>query len=214
MADGNWFIGSKDRPSDLYVTRFGTIFWAIVIAVLGAAIISAVVNLWPTVDPTLPAGAAATQQDAAAQAQHKVTFLWGAFDLSLNKSTGLIVLAFVVGALGSFVQASLAFVSWVGNRELKVSWVWWYGFRLFSGGALALIVYLGIRGGLFGGQNSTTEVNAYGTAAFAGLVGLFSKQAIAKLQEVFNNLFRTDSEESATADPGTTKTEAGQGIRP
>jgi hypothetical protein len=202
--------GSAEQPQKRYVTSAGTIFWALFIALVGVALISALVNLWPVVDPTLPTNATTAQQDSAAQAHNDVVFLWGAFDLSLNKSSGLIVLAMVAGALGSFVQASLAFVHWVGVRQLETSWVWWYGFRLFSGAVLAVIVYLGIRGGLFGSQNATTEVNAYGTAAFAALVGLFSKQAIAKLQEVFNTLFRTDKEEPAVADPGTTPGEEKQ----
>ncbi len=182
------------------------------IAALGVALICALINLWPVVDPTLPTNATAAQQDSAAQSQSTVRFLWGAFDLSLNKSSGLLVLAIVAGALGSFVQASLAFVYWVGNRKLEVAWIWWYGFRLLSGAVLALIVYLGIRGGLFGSQNASTEVNAYGTAAFASLVGLFSKQAIAKLGEVFNTLFRTDKPDSAAMDPGTTPAEAKQSL--
>ena len=35
------------------------------------------------------------------------------------------------------------------------------------------------------------QVNVYGIAAIAGLVGMFSKQAADKLGEIFNNLFRT-----------------------
>jgi hypothetical protein len=187
-----FFLGSLDPPEDRYVTWFGTIVWALFLAALGIALISGLVNLWSVVDTPTPT-----------DTETKVNFLWGLFDLEMTRETGLIALVLIAGALGSFVQASSAFVSFVGNGELKAGWVWWYGFRIFSGAVLALIVYLGIRGGLFGGQDATDEVNPYGTAGFAGLVGLFTKQALQKLQEVFETLFQTDKEFEAPDDVGT-----------
>jgi hypothetical protein len=41
-------------------------------------------------------------------------------------------------------------------------------------------------------QSDAADFNPYGTAAVAGLVGIFSKQATDKLEEVFTNLFRTE----------------------
>jgi hypothetical protein len=79
--------------------------------------------------------------------------------------------------------------------------MWWYGLRLFSGASLALLVYLGVRGGLFGGQASAPQVDPYGTAAFAGLVGLFSRQATEKLEEVFDTVFSGGGKPPA-GDPG------------
>ena len=49
-----------------------------------------------------------------------------------------------------------------------------------------------IRGGLLSVQSDAADFNPYGTAAVAGLVGIFSKQATDKLEEVFTNLFRTE----------------------
>lgn len=181
------------------------------IATLGIALVSALFNLWPVVD-IQAASAPAAGSGGESPATSTVSFLWGAFDLQLTKSTGLIVLSLVAGALGSFVQASLAFVYWTGQRELRTSWVWWYGFRLFSGAVLALIVYFAIRGGFLGGESATEEVNAYGIAAFSSLVGLFSKQAIAKLQEVFNTAFSTKTKDGPSTDPGSTPQEKRQGL--
>ncbi len=202
----DFFAGPTSPPTDRYVSSVGAIFWAILIAAFGAALVAALLNLWPVVDVPPP------EKTPAPETQHTVNFLWGVFDLELDKSTGLLVLSIVAGALGSFVQASLAFVHWVGNRELKTSWVWWYGFRIFSGAVLALIVYMGIRGGLFGGESTTVQVNPYGTVAFGALVGLFSKQAIAKLQDVFNTAFSTTAK-AAETDPGSTPQEKEQGTR-
>jgi hypothetical protein len=54
---------------------------------------------------------------------------------------------------------------------------------------------LDLRGGfLTGNTNSATaNIDAYGVATVSGLVGLFSKQATDKLEEIFNTAFRTGS---------------------
>jgi hypothetical protein len=44
-------------------------------------------------------------------------------------------------------------------------------------------------------SNSTDNVNDFGIAAISGLVGMFSKQATAKLDEIFTSLFRTEKQE-------------------
>ena len=70
-------------------------------------------------------------------------------------------------------------------------------------GALALITYFAVRGGFFSaGTGSTTSVNDFGIAAMAGLVGMFTKQATAKLDEVFSTLFRTATTATAAASGG------------
>ena len=57
------------------------------------------------------------------------------------------------------------------------------------GTALDLIVYFALRGGLFSGDFTSNEVNPYGITAVAGLVGMFSKQATAKLAQLFDIAF-------------------------
>ena len=58
------------------------------------------------------------------------------------------------------------------------------------GSSLALVMYFALRGGLFATNASAGDVNAYGIAALAGVAGLFSKQATAKLEEIFSTIFR------------------------
>ncbi len=103
----------------------------------------------------------------------------------------LLLLVGVVGALGSYVHGATSFVSYVGNRRLVASWMWWYLLKPFKGMTLALILYFVIRGGLLSSGTPSTDVSVYGVAAVAGLAGMFSKQATDKLHELFNNLFRT-----------------------
>jgi len=58
--------------------------------------------------------------------------------------------------------------------------------------ALALIFYFVVRGGLLSTGAAASDMSAFGVAAVAGLVGMFSKQATDKLRELFDNLFRTE----------------------
>jgi hypothetical protein len=153
--------------------------YLVVLAVVLAAVL---VQLWPAIE-------AVQQGETGAQ---NVSLLWGLADVSLSPDTGFIVLVIIVSALGSYVHATTSFVTYVGNRDLKTSWLWWYLLRTFIGIALALLFYFALRGGFFAQEASATEVNPYGIAALAGLTGLFSKQATDKLKEIFDTLFRTE----------------------
>ncbi len=105
--------------------------------------------------------------------------------------TRLLLLVMVAGALGSYVHGATSFATFVGNRTLLTSWVWWYVLRTPIGVALALLFYFALRGGLLSAGSAGDVLSPFGVAAVAGLVGLFSKQATDKLRELFDTLFRT-----------------------
>ena len=104
----------------------------------------------------------------------------------------LLWLVLVTGALGSFVYSARSFVDFVGNRALRSSWTVWYLLYPLIGAALALIFFIAIRGGLINPAAQGADINPYGLIAMSGLVGMFSKQATAKLGELFWNIFKTD----------------------
>lgn len=107
----------------------------------------------------------------------------------------LLLLVLLAGAIGSYIHASSSFVDYLGNRTLISSWVWWYLLRPFIGMMLALLFYFVFRGGFItagvnqGGEAAASFINPFGIAALAGLVGMFSKVAADKLNEVFLTLF-------------------------
>ena len=105
----------------------------------------------------------------------------------------LLLIIMAMGALGSYVHMGSSFISYVGNRSFVTSWTWWYILRPFVGMALAVIFYFVIRGGLFTTGASANDFSPYGFSAVAGLVGMFSKQATDKLEEIFNNLFQVSN---------------------
>jgi len=111
------------------------------------------------------------------------------FEHGISHEVRIILLVIIAGALGSFVHVVTSFVDFVGAKKFKGSWTWWYFLRPFSGSVLALIFYLIIRGGLLSTQIEGTDLSHFGVTGMAGLIGLFSKQAINKLSEMFDIIF-------------------------
>jgi len=96
----------------------------------------------------------------------------------------------IAGILGSFVHGATSLADYIGNNNFNRTWTWFYLLRPAIGMALALIFYFVVRGGFLTTSGGAKDINPYGIAALAGLVGMFSKQATDKLSEVFSTLFR------------------------
>lgn len=103
----------------------------------------------------------------------------------------LMLIVVTCGALGSYIHAATSFATYVGNAQLHKTWVWWYLLRPFLGGVLAFVLYAVTRGGLLTQGGGASVLNPFGVAAVAGMTGMFSKQAVDKLQEIFDSLFKT-----------------------
>lgn len=103
----------------------------------------------------------------------------------------LILLVIIAGMLGSFVHGATSLADFVGNNRFNKNWTWFYLLRPAIGMALALVFYFVIRGGFLTTSGGAKDINPYGIAALAGMVGMFSKQATDKLSEVFGTLFRS-----------------------
>jgi hypothetical protein len=68
------------------------------------------------------------------------------------------------------------------------------------GAALALIFYLVFRGGFLTTASKSSDVNVYGLVAISGMVGMFSKQATNKLDEVFSTMFKSEKDDKNLKD--------------
>lgn len=115
-----------------------------------------------------------------------VTFFRWTF--AISDEVRLFLIVALAGALGSLVHALRSLYWYVGNRELKRSWLPMYILLPFVGATLGLIFYLVIRGGFFSPQATVEQTSPFGFAALAGLVGLFSQQAVLKLKQVAETL--------------------------
>jgi hypothetical protein len=171
------------------VGLFGASLFGIFVLGVGLILIYILIKIWPKV----PHGTGNTAR-AAGQAKEAapIDLFWGLFKFNLLTDTALIVLAAVMGGLGATVFIAVSFSDYVGNRRFEASWIWFYLVRFFVGPALAVIFYFTLRGGFLATSSSGSDINPYGVAAMAGLVGLFSKQAGDKLHQVFDALFQVD----------------------
>jgi hypothetical protein len=108
----------------------------------------------------------------------------------LSLEMGLIFLVALVGGLGASIHMGTSFTLFAGVSTLDASWLWWYILRPFIGAALATIIYLVVRGVMFSTAADSRAVNLFGVLACSGLAGMFSKQAIEWLRDVFDQMFR------------------------
>lgn len=108
----------------------------------------------------------------------------------------VLLMVILLGALGGSLHMLASFVRYVGNRQLKRSWILYYLSAPLMGAILAPIVYMLLRVGVLSPStgetaSSTSNLNLLAIYAFAALTGLFAKTASDKLSEVFSTLFRT-----------------------
>jgi len=112
-------------------------------------------------------------------------FAWAC---SLDSGVRLILIVVIVGSLGALIHVARSFYWYVGNRNLKSSWLLMYFLIPFTGGGLALLFLL-ISRGVSSAQPAGIESSVGGYAALAALVGMFSQQALAKLKQIAESVF-------------------------
>jgi CDP-diglyceride synthetase len=103
----------------------------------------------------------------------------------------------LMGALGGAIHWMSSLANYIGNGNLFRRWIPYYLLAPFQGSALAMLVYLLLRVGVLAPPTSGTEdtspaqtLNLLGLYAFSGLTGLFAKQAIEMLRDVFAVVFK------------------------
>ncbi len=121
---------------------------------------------------------------------YRLVKLWpsGAKDAPAVSEANQLYLVMIAGALGATLHAIYSFCDYVGNDRFKPSWIVWYVCRAPVGAAIATVFYLVLRGGLIGfGEGQ--ELNLYGIAGMSALAGMFSRQAVTKLNELATTFF-------------------------
>ena len=105
----------------------------------------------------------------------------------------VLIMVMLMGTLGGLLRLISSFAKYVGNRQLLQSWMIYYILMPLESAALAPLVYLLLRVGVLAPaqmNGSSPAMNLYGIYAIAGMTGLFSKQAMDMLAEVFAVIFK------------------------
>ena len=108
-----------------------------------------------------------------------------------------IIVTLAGGALGGTLHAIASLTTHVADGDFDQRWTMWYLTNPVVGAALAAAFLFVLQAGL-GGQAAPTAGGLYGIAAAATLSGLFSRQALRKLKDIFDVAFASMS----TADSG------------
>ena len=171
--------------------------------VVAAALADAVWGIWPAVEEVAARGAVSDRQPIAGPLTDVDIFLLNS-NLDLSEGQAYILLIVIFGVAGAFIHTATSFATYVGNRQFKLSWIWWYLLRLIIGALVALVFLVAVLGGLVTiSSNSATvdarSFNPYTIAALASLAGWFSKVAADKLEEIFEVIL-TSAKDGARAD--------------
>jgi IPT/TIG domain len=150
---------------------FGILIVAVIVLAAMVAVSYCLIALWP---PSNTSTGVATDH------------LFG-IRISLDRDQQLFVIVGLAGILGGLIHSVRSLYWYVGNRVLRRSWLLMYVSLPIVGGALAVVFYLILRGGLLTGE-ATAQVNFFGFAAVSALVGLFSVEAAEKLRQIFSTV--------------------------
>jgi len=117
----------------------------------------------------------------------------------------LVMLVALVGALGGVTHAIGSFGTYVGNDDLKRTWLWWYALKPALSALVSILVFFVFRAGLGAPDLGLATGECLKVAGFAGLVGLFAEQATVKLKDIFEAIFtpRRDPREDKTGQGAT-----------
>jgi hypothetical protein len=150
---------------------------------LSFAFAAVLLQAWPP--PPAPAGSAGAAQEHATRVR---ILFWR---LGLLRDVRLFFVVAAAGGLGALVHVLRSLYEYVGNHLLKRRWLLMYVLEPYIGSMMALIVYFVLRGGLTTTTASSNDINPYGVAALAALVGMFAREAVDKMRRVFETVFTT-----------------------
>lgn len=155
--------------------------------------LAAAVYVLAAIAPALPelssAGSTAAHGSTATTMPALVVF--GVSWKHPDPETLYLLVVISAAAIGATIHALTSLSTFVGNKTFVDSWTWWYVIRLPVGVGIAAIFYFVLRAGFVSVGPSGGHINAYGVAAFSGLAGMFSKQAVDKLRELYDSMFKT-----------------------
>lgn len=118
---------------------------------------------------------------------------------AVDHEKSLLHVTALAGSLGGLLHGIRSLVWYVGNRDLRWSWIPTYITLPITGALISVVFYFVIRAGFVGLGGQGTP-NYIGFAGAGALIGLFQAPAMLKLKNVFETLF-TKPEPGSDARP-------------
>ena len=115
-------------------------------------------------------------------------------------SVWMVVLVIVLAALGGQIRCVKSVWWYVGNRDLKKSWVPMYLLSPLVGSMLGFVFFLLVRGGLLALNPDMETASEVGLAGAAALVGMFSDEASMKFKAIAQAIF-SSTEKGRDSEP-------------
>jgi hypothetical protein len=140
----------------------------------------------PGDDKTTPPGGDRIAPTETGQAHWD--FLW--LHPLITQDVQMLLLAIFMGAFGSAINAMKSLADFKGEEQLTQSWLTFYFVQPPEGAGIAVLLYFALRGGLMAGTTVANSTTLFSICAIAGLAGAFSDTAFAKLNEIFDALFK------------------------
>ena len=103
--------------------------------------------------------------------------------------------------LGGLIHGVRSITWYVGNRNLRRSWLLFNLMLPIVGALGGTVFYVVLRAGLFSPSTSAAQASPFGFAAVAMLVGLFSEQALEKLRQLAAQMFAESPTGADHVDP-------------
>jgi hypothetical protein len=194
-ADSGDHAGLADDPADGDMPRRVVAMLSVGLAAISVLALLAMAGVWPS--------AVDAQQAAGARAGGFVPSRVPLLDLKLTADVSEILLASLAGVLGGCLHAMTALPQRPGHRKRGYHYPHWYLLTPVSGGAVALLLYAAVRGGLLTGAGN--GISLYGVVAIGGVAGLFSRKVLDRLASLLSELTP-----SANGQPAQAATDANQ----
>jgi hypothetical protein len=123
------------------------------------------------------------------------------WNVTVSRERLFFLIVALAGALGGLIHGVRSITWYVGNRNLRRSWLLFNLMLPIVGALGGTVFYVVLRAGLFSPSTSAAQASPFGFAAVAMLVGLFSEQALEKLRQLAAQMFAESPTGADHVDP-------------
>ena len=164
-------------PGSDFIPRGAIVLVTIVIAASGVLTLYSLWSFWPLMP---------VNGETPSEYQTVDYFGW---QVDVTREELFFIVVALGGALGGFIH-TLRSLSWyIGNRQLRWSWLPFNLMLPVIGALGGTVFYVVLRAGLFSSSSNVDAASPFGFTAVALLAGLFSEQAMEKLRLLASELF-------------------------